>query len=247
MIDEKVQIKSFGLSDIGSKRLMNEDVFAELKEHHFFVLADGMGGHRAGEVAAKEAVFYLCDAIKELLSQLQKSADLDTLIKKILKVFENANHWIYHLSHTNENLHGMGTTLCSLLFHNDHIVYSHVGDSRIYRLRNNKLELITKDHSVLMRSKTQQTKLRKMLTQVIGTPKQIYPQVGSCKLEKGDLYLLCSDGLSDFVAFSDIELILKRSYSLKEKTKILIRIAKNLGSLDNITVLLVEVGNHNAT
>jgi len=230
----------FGSSDIGTKRTSNEDVFAHLTDCGFFALADGMGGHKAGEVAAREAIQYICSSIKHLnLSENPKS--LEQISSNLKKLFENANDWIYKLSRSHENFFGMGTTLCSLLFIEKNVIFSHIGDSRIYRLRQNELTLLTKDHSTILRNKQNQMRMKKFLTQVIGSSKIVLPQVEILNVLENDLYLICSDGLSDFVKKEYIELILKSKLNLKDKTNFLIETAKNQGSTDNITVLLVQL------
>lgn len=230
----------FGLSDIGVKRVNNEDVFAFLLEYGFFALADGMGGHKAGEIAAKEAISYLCSSIKEVLVQSSSPSKIEQLSNHLKKLYENANDWIYRLSKTSENLTGMGTTLCSALFLDNKILFSHIGDSRIYCLRGSNLLLITKDHSVMVPLKNKPSKARKILTQVIGTPKAINPQIGLFEQQEKDLFLICSDGLTDYVKNGYIELILKSQVSIEKKANLLIETAKNQGSTDNITVLLIQ-------
>lgn len=232
--------QAISVSDIGVKRIKNEDFFASLIECGFFALADGMGGHKAGEVASKEAINYLCSAIKEVLLKNQNSADKKGLGLEIKKLFENANEWIYRLSRTHEDYLGMGTTLCSLLIHHEKIFFGNIGDSRIYCLRQKKLYQMTDDHAAIVAQKGAQKKKRKVLTQVIGSPKEIKPQIGMVDLEKEDLFLICSDGLSDFVTHDYIQLILNSNTSLEKKASLLIETAKNQGSNDNITLILIE-------
>ena len=236
-MDKKLVKEFCGITDIGTNRVTNEDVFASLVECGFFALADGMGGHKAGEVAAKEAISFICSSIKHIhTSHDQKN--LEQLSLSLKKLFENANDWIYKLSRSHENFFGMGTTLCSLLFFDSKVIFSNVGDSRIYLFRKNELILLTQDHSTIVKNK--QNKTKKFLTQVIGSSKVISPQIESLDPEDGDLYLICSDGLSDFIKNEYIQLILKSKFNLEEKTKILIETAKKQGSTDNITVILVQ-------
>ncbi len=228
------------MTDVGVKRINNEDVFDYLIEYGFFALADGMGGHKAGEIAAKEAIAYLCNSVKEIIAQSNTQFEKD-LATKIKRLFENANDWIYRLSKTNESLTGMGTTLCSILFLQNQVLYSHIGDSRIYFLRDSTLNLVTNDHSMIIPPKAKNPKARKILTQVIGSSKGINPEIGSFEYKEKDLFLICSDGLSDFVKPEYIKLILKLEISLEKKAAILIETAKRQGSTDNITVILVQI------
>ena len=137
---EKITIKSFAKSDVGLVRRNNEDVFALLPEEKFFILADGMGGHQGGEVAAQKAVDYMCGAIKTLLHLKEEKLQVEDISSKIQLFIESANYWLNYLGTKNPELKGMGTTLCSLLFHEKRVIFSHVGDSRIYLLREKNLK-----------------------------------------------------------------------------------------------------------
>ncbi|MCB1107954.1 MAG: serine/threonine-protein phosphatase, partial [Chlamydiia bacterium] len=129
------RLTSFGLSDIGHIRKNNEDVFHSLKELGFFALADGMGGHNAGEVAAKEAVKFVSASVEELFASSKKDWNIFDLSSFNKICIENANSWVHHLGNKKKAYSGMGTTLCTLLFHERSLIYGHVGDSRIYRFR----------------------------------------------------------------------------------------------------------------
>ena len=140
----RYKIAAVGISDIGRVRQNNEDVWGEIPEHHFFVLADGMGGHQAGEVAAREAIDHLSKSAKKI-----RSRDRLELMIELRHAIEKANQWVYRLGKKTDSLNGMGTTLCCLIWSEDMVVYAHVGDSRVYRYRDKKLELLTQDHSLL--------------------------------------------------------------------------------------------------
>lgn len=233
-----------GLSDIGLSRPNNEDVWAAVPEMGFFALADGMGGHQAGEVAAKVAIEELCTAI-----QTPSSDPLLTLRLAI----EKANQKVYEKGKKSHILNGMGTTLCCLYWTKTAVIYAHVGDSRIYRFRKNTLEQLTQDHSLLAKwlaqrqSRTCETPYpyKNVITRAIGTSKRVTPEIALVEYEPGDLFILCSDGLSDALPFKDMEKILDRSDSLEAAATRLIEKAKIKGSNDNITVLLIQhVPNH---
>lgn len=136
-------LNSFGLSDIGVSRPNNEDVWTSLPEIGFFALADGMGGHQAGEIAAKETIESISKSAKAI-----KSKDCMELIIELRSAIEKANKWVHELGKKSQTLSGMGTTLCCMIWTESAIVYAHVGDSRIYRSRGKKLELLTQDHSL---------------------------------------------------------------------------------------------------
>ena len=228
-----------GLSDIGLSRPNNEDVWAALPEIGFFALADGMGGHQAGEVAANVAVEELCHTIQ--------TSSSDPFLAVRLAI-EKANQKVYEQGQKNQTLSGMGTTLCCLYWTATAVIYAHVGDSRIYRFRNDKLEQLTQDHSLFAKwlskdqSKTCATPYpyKNVITRAIGTSKQVTPEIALIGFEPNDLFILCSDGLTDALPFKDMEKILERSDNLDIAATRLIEKAKIKGSNDNITVLLIQ-------
>lgn len=252
-------IESFGSSDIGLIRKNNEDSFRLLTQEQFYVLADGMGGHRAGEVASSRAVEYMCSGIQDVIKKYKNPTPIEDLTSQIGSLIENTNLWIHHLGSSNPDFSGMGTTLCSLLFHKNFIIYSHVGDSRIYRLRKGILEQLTKDHLVfyprLIRQEMIQTgiddrkesatgvysKQRKVLAQAIGTSLAVIPETSNALAEVEDIYLLCSDGLSDLVPNEEICSLMTSSNDLQVITSSLIERAKEYGGHDNITLVLAKV------
>jgi serine/threonine protein phosphatase PrpC len=197
------KIASFGLSDLGLVRKNNEDVWCARPDLNLFVIADGMGGHQAGEIAAREAVQRLCAIIESRFSPDGEKVDFHGMRKAFKLAVEEVNKEVYELGSSSKILSGMGTTLCTLYFHNKGIVYAHVGDSRIYRLRNAKLEQLTKDHS-LFRELVDQGQMteqegadfpRNIITKAIGTEPEVEPSVHLSDVEEGDLYLMCTDGL----------------------------------------------------
>jgi protein phosphatase len=229
-----------GLSDIGLTRQNNEDVWVALPEIGLFALADGMGGHRAGEVAAKDAIEGLTYYLKK-----QNTNDLNTLRSAI----EYANQQVYEKGSSLEACRGMGTTLCCLQWTKDEIIYAHVGDSRIYRYRDQKLEQLTHDHSLLAQWLAQGNNpkdtdkpipYKNIITRSVGTSKKANPEICTTTHKPGDLFILCSDGLSDVLIPTDIEQIITRSETLDLMASRLIEKAKIKGSNDNITVLIVQ-------
>ncbi len=249
------KVVKYALSDIGLVRQNNEDVWAELPEHNVFILADGMGGHQAGEIAAKEAVNSLCENLEDFLnangnSPLSKS----TLRQAFKQSIEQANKVVYRMGRSNEVLKGMGTTICCLQLLQDCVVYAHVGDSRIYRLRNKKLEQLTKDHSLLrelmdlgkLNEKQAEDFLYKnIITKAIGTEPIVEPTIQVSDLYLGDVYLLCSDGLSDLLSLEEMEKIMNGAKNIEDSVHLLISQAKEKGGYDNITVILVGVKGDN--
>lgn len=231
-------IQSFGKSDIGLKRNNNEDVFRELPKEQFFVLADGMGGHNAGEIAAAKAVEYMCSQVQGLfISKSKNHFNLEQLKTHIGTVIENANLWVHHLGLSDPQFQGMGTTVCALLFYKEFVIYSHIGDSRIYKLRNGKIKAMTKDHLITRNLSTP----RKVLEKAIGTSIQVGIEIADEVTIPGDIYLMCSDGLTDLVNDEEIEDIISISPDLNRAGNALISLAKNRGGHDNITLLLASV------
>jgi PPM family protein phosphatase len=234
-----------GLSDIGLNRPTNQDVWTANPEYGFFALADGIGGRRGGDIAAKEAVQILCESIQRLSDTSNHFQDPIDLHDEIRSAIELANEWVYKMGCESQPLHGMGTTLCCLVWTHSNVYYAHVGDSRIYRYRNEKLELLTRDHSLLARwlSKkrfTHPTPPKNIITRAIGTARPANPEISVCPHLPGDLFLLCSDGLSDVVSKDELQKIIRQTSSLEKAAKKMIDSAKKMGSGDNITVLIIS-------
>lgn len=244
----RLKISSCGLSDVGLVRQNNEDVWAELPDLRFFALADGMGGHQAGEVAAREAIETLCRLIKKNFKGNAKP--LEECSALIKTSFEQVNNYVYKLGRSSSDLKGMGTTLCSLFISDEGVVFAHVGDSRIYRLRNNRLEQLTKDHS-LIRELVELGQINEMqasdflykniITRAIGTEAFVEPTVQISDAQDGDIYILCSDGLSDLLSLAEIEAVIKNEKLLSAAVKNLVDSSKAKGGHDNVTVVMVKI------
>lgn len=249
------QLTSYGLSDTGRVRKNNEDVWGSLPQYHLYVVADGMGGHQAGEVAAREATLFLLTHLRQLFEKEKVSELSVEEVRELIRLgIIETNHFVFGLSQTHELLRGMGTTLLCLYFHKDSVVVAHVGDSRIYRSRNKLLEQLTKDHSLLRElmdmgktcRHTDTVQVKNIITRAIGTEPFVQPSVEVSKLSPGDLYLLCSDGLTDLVTFEEIQNLLACSLTLEEKVRSLVSIAMRKGGHDNVTAVCVEVKENSA-
>ena len=243
------KIESFGITDIGPVRTNNEDVWSQILSIPFFVLTDGMGGHQAGEVAAKVAVIKLCQQIDALFAT-QSEFTIPTLEAELKRSIEEMSAFVYELSEENEDLKGMGTTVCTLLLHRGSAVYGHVGDSRIYRFRKGILSQLTHDHSLrsqlLAKGKLDDTAaqafpLKNVITRAIGTSPKVEAEVGSCPVEAEDIYFLCSDGLTDVVSHKELEKIIIKTPNVAEACHLLVETAKKNGGTDNITVVMIKV------
>ena len=244
------KVLSVGISDIGLVRENNEDVWAKLPSQRLFILADGMGGHQAGEVASQETVKELCAILEKKLNIKDDTISLDIAREFIFEAIQEVNAHIYNMGRKDHELRGMGTTLCCLHFHHKGLVYAHVGDSRIYRLRNKKLYQLTKDHSLmrelidlgqLNERQAEDFQYRNIITKAIGTEPDVEPSVRVTEVQDHDLYMMCSDGLSDLLSLNEIEQIMNKKIPFKEISQHLVDASKEKGGNDNITVVVAKV------
>jgi protein phosphatase len=241
------KVSIFAVSDVGLVRYNNEDSWKHLPEDQFYVLADGMGGHQAGEIASRMAVDGLCALFQENhVKDVQEIANTKNLLYQII---QDVNACVHRKGQEGAGLKGMGTTLCCIYLHPDGLVYAHVGDSRIYRLRGQLLEQLTHDHSLLQelidlgelsKQQAEEFHYKNVITKAIGTQFFVDPVVKSSNLLAGDTFLMCSDGLTDLVSKDEIQKILLQ-YSDEEAAAQLVSLAKSRGGYDNITVLIIKV------
>lgn len=239
------------ISDIGLIRQNNEDSWKILKDELFFVLADGMGGHQAGEIASKATVEHLCHLFHQHSDLFQ--IEINQAKKLLKEMIQEVNALVYRLGRENSNLRGMGTTLCCIFLHPMGLIYGHVGDSRIYRFRQGKLEQLTQDHSLLRElidlgqlseQQAEEFLYKNIITKAIGTEPIVEPAVADTSLEVGDILIMCTDGLSDLISFEQMQNIIGH-HSEEEAARLLIDKAKENGGYDNITLILVKIqGKH---
>jgi protein phosphatase len=228
-------LEYFGISDIGRVRTNNEDVWSVVPGKQFFILADGMGGHQAGEVAASFAVENMCTSIEAL-----SSPDVEEVCQFMRAAIDKANTKVYEESRQHIEYTGMGTTLCCFIILEKCLVYGHVGDSRLYRFRKRLVQL-TEDHSLRQTVGEDNSHCRNMITRAIGTQFFVLPDIGVIPLQSKDLYMLCSDGLTDYVDKAQIAGVFSTANSLEEMGKTLVKLALEKGGNDNITLLLVRI------
>jgi len=230
------------LTDRGRKRASNEDAFGYSAEHGVYVVCDGMGGAAAGEIASSLAV----DEMMRLLTHRDAANPLLTDAEQAVSA---ANQAIFSRAERSQKLSGMGTTLVALLVEERRAWLLNVGDSRGYRLRNAHLEQITVDHSLveeqirlgrMSQSEAQRSPLRNVITRALGTQNNVTPDVFELEAEPGDLFLLCSDGLTRELADSLVESLLLVGVPLDELCARLVAAANQAGGHDNITCLLVR-------
>ena len=234
-----------GATDIGNIRPNNEDIYLINETHHYCLVADGMGGAAAGEVASK----IFADTAKAVLDEYDGEAETDAIVK-VQKTFNLANKKILNHVQNNPHDHGMGCTAELLVFFNSGFVVGHVGDSRTYRLKINGFKQLTKDHSLVQeqldqglisQKQARQHAMRNVILRAVGVNDAITIDVIKGSKSSGDLFLLCSDGLTDMVEDAHISKVLSENRSLKDKSSALIALAKAAGGKDNVTVVLAHV------
>lgn len=231
-------------TDRGRKRSSNEDAFGYSVEDGVFVVCDGMGGAAAGEIASSIAV----DEFLHLLSGREQNGHL-SMPEAARGAILAANEAIFSRAQRNQRLSGMGTTLVALAVQDNHAWVLNVGDSRCYRMRNNRLEQLTLDHSLveeqvrlgrMTRTQAHRSPFKNVITRALGTQQCVTPDVFGLESEPGDLFLLCTDGLTRELSDAEIEALLFSGRSLEERCCRLVEAAKKAGGHDNITCLLVR-------
>jgi protein phosphatase len=234
------------VSDCGVKRPSNEDAFGISAEHGVYVVCDGMGGAAAGEVASALAVSEVLRVLTGRSEAESEAAPLEDVVQAAARV---ANHTIHSRAQRDPQLLGMGTTLVGLVTEGPRVLVFNVGDSRCYRMRNSTLVQISQDHSLveeqvrmgrLTHAEALRAPHRNVITRALGTEISVEPDLFELKAEAGDLFLLCSDGLTGELPDLLIESMLAADLSLNELCARLVDAANRAGGHDNITCLLVR-------
>jgi protein phosphatase len=257
---EPLPFEAFGLSDIGQSREVNEDSFAVLPQLGLFLLTDGMGGYAAGEVASKMVI----DSVQDMFERVDPTfPSVDTTWPAAVELpahrlpsahlmiggVQRANSRILDAANRDPAKQGMGTTFVGLLAFRDRIVIAHVGDSRVYRLRGRELTQMTEDHSLLndvIRAGMWDPEdadvfpHRNVITRAVGTDEVLEVDTRIDSPLPGDVYLLCSDGLSEMVRHAELASILLENPDLTQAAARLVEKANDYGGFDNITVVLVR-------
>lgn len=243
------------LTDVGLLRDHNEDAVASDLSIGLLVLADGMGGYRAGEVASEIAVLTLTAEITEAMRQLEQSNKSAPSFlpesQMLINAVESANAAIYQISEEQPQCAGMGTTLVAGIFTNNKFIVGHIGDSRAYRLRNDTLMQLTEDHSLLQEQLNsglitpEQAKVshnKNLVTRALGIDPEVELALQEFDVEVGDLYLMCSDGLTDLVDDDVIQaILLEANGNIEHASSGLVRAANELGGKDNISVIIARI------
>lgn len=232
-------------SDQGKVRHSNEDSFIADCQINLYLVADGMGGHAAGEIASKIAA----TAVREVMAaQMVQDVPLEEVLRSAVEL---ANYRIYESQREIPEYTGMGSTLTALVFRNNHYYIAHVGDSRAYLLRDGSLDQLTEDHShvwplfekgILKKSELPMHPCKNLITRAVGTHPQVSVDIEQGDVREGDVYLLCSDGLTDTMTDENIfEILSTRGKTAREMVRTLVDAANAAGGPDNITVVVVRL------
>jgi PPM family protein phosphatase len=250
------KVRLVGETHIGKVREHNEDTIAFDPEIGLLVVADGMGGYNAGEVASGIAVKTIVNLVRESIEREDLRAhDSETGMSRpsiILRdAIHRANKIIYQTARTQPQCEGMGTTVVSALFFDNKMAIAHVGDSRMYRLRSDKFEQVTMDHSLLQElvdrgfysaEEAQRAANKNYVTRALGVEPNVEVEIQEVPVHKGDFYVLCSDGLSDMVEDDDIHLTISTfGDNLDTVAKQLIQLSNDNGGRDNVSVVMAHV------
>ncbi len=248
--DPTMTLEFFSATDTGRARNNNEDSVAVDEDSHLLVLADGMGGYNAGEVASGMATSFIKTELGRWLSEASDNAS-DTDVRRAMDIcVDNANRAIFNAANSNPQYAGMGTTLVVGVFRDGRLLMGHVGDSRGYRLRGGRLAQITHDHSLLQEQidsgliTAEQAAFsanKNLVTRAVGVEDTVLLETHLHDVLPGDMYLLCSDGLSDMLDDESIAQLLQSSDALPEVAAALVDAANDAGGKDNISVVLARV------
>src|SRR6266550_633135 len=250
-----MNVKAFGLTHVGRQRQHNEDSFLVESDARLFLVADGMGGHAAGEIASKIAV----ESINEFILHSKEDdgtwphaydENYKRSTNRLMAAVRMANTRVLEAMRKDARLRGMGTTVVACLADGDVMSFAHVGDSRAYLIRDNALNRITNDHSwvfeqvqagMLTEAEAEKHPLRNVITRALGGALSVNPDATEVECRAGDVYLLCSDGLTGMVPEDEIlRVVTENENDLEKACKSLIDTANERGGLDNVTAILVK-------
>ena len=250
------KLRFVGLTDTGKVREHNEDTIAVDPDIGLLVLADGMGGYNAGEVASGIAVTSIVKLVREHveredLSTVDSDSGLSRANIVLRDAVDRANKIIYQTAHSEAQCAGMGTTVVAALFFDNRVIIAHVGDSRLYRQRGDQFEQVTLDHSLLQElvdrgfyssRHAQRAANKNYVTRALGVEPNVEVDIQQVPVSKGEVFVLCSDGLSDMVEDEDIHLTINTfSTNLDTVAKQLIQMANDNGGRDNVSVVMAHI------
>lgn len=243
-------------TDPGLVRGHNEDAVFANPNLGFAILADGMGGYNAGEVASGLATMVLSAELETALAhnaahEIERASGLSFAHRCLLDKVAVANAAIYNAAASQPQYAGMGTTLVSAIFYDNQVTVAHIGDSRLYRLRGDAFEAITRDHSLLQEQidcglitadEARFSQNKNLVLRALGVDPEVDVEIHDYRVQPGDIYLLCSDGLNDMVDDEDIQVTLQAlDDNLDRAATQLIQLANDSGGGDNVSVILVKI------
>ena len=250
-----MEIKGYGATDVGKVRAANEDAFLVDNERKLYIVADGMGGHQGGGYASTHAVKKIQEMIigyessQEATRPVVADPDRSPVQIRLRNALLAANKYLYQKSLEDPSLRGMGTTCTAIQFDPKYVNIAHVGDSRLYLLRQGRLQQVTRDHSwvqeqvdsgILTAEEANSHPLKNIITRSLGHDQELLVDLGKEEYQPGDKFLICSDGLTNMVSDETIKKVITEKKP-EPAVKELIELALKAGGLDNITVVIVEL------
>jgi len=257
-----MNIKSWSITDVGKKRDHNEDSILCNNDIQLYLVADGMGGHTAGEMASKTAVESIESRVLENISELTTeensnsnktqmlfAAGNNSVINMLQDAVKSASKAILDKVESDKKLQGMGTTAVGLFFYDNQLYYAHVGDSRLYRIRGDEIKQITVDHSlvqeqidagIISREEAENSRYKNIITRSVGFEENIDVDCEEIEAKPDDYFLLCSDGLTGLVTDKEIKDIVNQKMP-ETALQFFVNLANSRGGDDNISVILVKV------
>jgi serine/threonine protein phosphatase PrpC len=245
-------VRSFGGSDVGRRRQANEDAYLCDDELGLWVVADGMGGHAAGEVASQEAVDTIYGMVKRGRRSQAEYADPDVALRANVRLLEGsvqaATYMVYAMSELDSRKSGMGTTISAIMLSSGFMITAQVGDSRIYQVRAGAARQLTEDHTlinwqlkqgIITEEEAKNSRHKNVITRAVGNRDYVQVDTSMVEFAEGDVYLLCSDGLHGYLKIEEIPGLIE--VGGKESVRRFIDLANSRGGKDNITAVVVEV------
>jgi len=245
--DDMVKLIVYSSTDVGRKRNHNEDSFLAVPEVGLFAVADGMGGHQGGEQASRIAV----QTLREHVTELPDDASREQILEALCRATQASGAAIFEHAQHNPDLHGMGTTLTALWIQRGRAYLSHVGDSRAYLYRDGQAQQLSDDHTwvheqvsagMMTEDEAKDHKFRHVITRSVGFEREVVVDGAVLPVQPGDCYVLCSDGLSNYLPTDELGQIMCTNY-YRDVPRLLVELANERGGEDNITVLVVHVAN----
>ncbi len=240
-----MRLLAYSLSDVGRKRDHNEDSFLVDENLGLYAVADGMGGHQAGERASKMALEQLSSAIAA------PGAERPDALQVLREAAQSAGSAIFDAAQANQELNGMGTTLTTLWFQRGRAYLAHVGDSRAYLYRDGRVQQLSDDHSwvseqvragMMTEEEAKESKFRHIITRSVGFEREVQVDGAAIPVQAGDCFLLCSDGLSNYLEGDELARVLQARF-YRDIPRLLVDLANDRGGDDNVTVVVVHVAN----